>query len=98
MIGAAIVVGVLLYLGRGALTPFIIGALIVYLLDPLVTWVARVKVGRGTVPRGLAVLIVYAVALFVIIAGILMARQERARQRDIQLAKAGDGSVTGAAA
>jgi hypothetical protein len=31
-------------------------------------------------------------------AGFLMARQERTRQRDIQIAKAGDGSVTGARA
>jgi putrescine transport system permease protein len=57
-------------------------------------------VRRGMTPKinALATIMVSVVALFVIIAGILMARQERARQRDIQMAKAGDGSVTGAPA
>jgi putrescine transport system permease protein len=57
-------------------------------------------VRRGITPKinALATIMVSVVALFVIIAGILMARQERARQRDMQLAKAGDGSVTGAPA
>lgn len=55
------------------------------------------RVRRGVTPEinALATIMVSVVALFVIVAGILMARQERARQRDIQLAKAGDGSVTG---
>ncbi len=55
-------------------------------------------VRRGITPEinALATIMVSVVALFVIFAGILMARQERARQRDIQMAKAGDGSVTGA--
>jgi putrescine transport system permease protein len=55
-------------------------------------------VRRGITPKinALATIMVSVVALFVILAGILMARQERARQRDIQMAKAGDGSVAGA--
>ncbi len=67
VIAAAIVIGVVLYLGRHALTPFIVGALIVYLLDPAVGWLSRLQFGRRRMPRGLAVLIVYLVALFVII-------------------------------
>jgi putrescine transport system permease protein len=57
-------------------------------------------VRRGVTPEinALATLMVSVVALFVVAAGILMARQERSRQRDIQIAKAGDGSVTGARA
>jgi putrescine transport system permease protein len=57
-------------------------------------------VRRGITPKinALATIMVSVVALFVIIAGILLARQERARQREMQLAKAGDGSITGAPA
>ena len=43
VIAAAIVIGVVLYLGRHALTPFIVGALIVYLLDPAVGWLSRLQ-------------------------------------------------------
>ncbi len=57
-------------------------------------------VRRGVTPEinALATLMVSVVTVFVIAAGVLMARQERSRQRDIQIAKAGDGSVTGARA
>ena len=72
VIGAAMVVAVLLYLGRSALTPFIVGALIVYLLDPAVTWVARIRLGTWTVPRGLAVLVVYLITAVVIIQGLAL--------------------------
>ncbi len=72
VLSAAIVIGVLLYLGRSALTPFIVGALIVYLLDPVVSWFARLKIGRRSLPRGLAVLLVYVIALFLIIEGLAL--------------------------
>ena len=61
LIAAAILVGVLIYLGRGALSPFVVGLLIVYLLDPPVERLAR----RG-MPRWLAVLVVYVVAIVVV--------------------------------
>ena len=53
------------------------------------------KVRLGVTPEinALATLMVSVVTIFVVGAGILMARQERTRQRDIQMAKAGDGSV-----
>ena len=66
VIGAVVVIGVLLYLGRQALTPFIVGFLLVYLLDPAVGWLSRFKIGRRTIPRGLSVLIVYLVTGVVI--------------------------------
>lgn len=72
VIGAAIVVGVILYLGRHALAPFIVGALIVYLLDPAVGWLSRVRIAGRTMPRVLAVLVVYLVALFIIIEGLAL--------------------------
>src|SRR5829696_7845187 len=71
-ISALIVIGVVLYLGRHALTPFIVGALLVYLLDPLVSWFSRLKLGRRTIPRGLSVLIVYVIAAFLIIEGLAL--------------------------
>jgi predicted PurR-regulated permease PerM len=72
VLAAAVVVGVFLYLGRQALTPFILGALIVYILDPAVAWVARRRIGRWRVPRGLAVLLVYIATLFLLIEGVAL--------------------------
>ena len=72
VIAAAIVIGVVLYLGRHALTPFIVGALIVYVLDPAVGFLARRRIGRWQVPRGLAVLVVYLVSFFVIVEGLAL--------------------------
>lgn len=68
----AIVLGVVLYLGRSALTPFLVGALLIYILDPAVTFLARQRVGRVTVPRGLAVLIVYLITIFVVVEGLAL--------------------------
>jgi predicted PurR-regulated permease PerM len=70
VIATAAVIGVILYLGRASLTPFIVGLLLIYLLDPAVGWLARRRVGRWSVPRGLAVLIVYAMTVAVIGIGL----------------------------
>ena len=59
---AAVVVAYLLYLGREALSPFVVGLLLVYLLDPLVE-----RLSRARVPRWLAVLIVYAIVALVVV-------------------------------
>ncbi|MBA3777735.1 MAG: AI-2E family transporter [Chloroflexi bacterium] len=67
LIGAVVVVAALLYLGRGALTPFIIGLLLVYLLDPAVQFLARRKV-----PAALAVLIVYVATAFLVVEGLTL--------------------------
>jgi predicted PurR-regulated permease PerM len=72
VVAAAVVVGVFLYLGRHALTPFIIGALIVYILDPAVGFLARQRVGRWAIPRGMAVLVVYLVAFFIVVEGLAL--------------------------
>jgi predicted PurR-regulated permease PerM len=50
----ALIIAVILYLGRDAVTPFLLGLLLIYVMDPMVGWIHR----RG-VPRGLAVLLVY---------------------------------------
>jgi predicted PurR-regulated permease PerM len=62
MIVAAVVVGILLWLARDAVRPFVVGLLVVYLLDPPVRWLAR----RG-VRRSLAILIVYILAVLVFV-------------------------------
>jgi len=59
---SAIVVAFLLYLGREALRPFVVGLLLVYLLDPPVERLSRVGV-----PRWLAILVVYAIVVFLVI-------------------------------
>jgi predicted PurR-regulated permease PerM len=59
---AAIVVAFALYLGREALSPFVVGLLLVYLLDPPVERLARLGL-----PRWIAILIVYALAVVIVI-------------------------------
>ena len=62
LIAAAIAIAVVLWMARDAVRPFIVGLLVVYLLDPPVRWLAR----RG-VPRILAILLVYVVAIVAIV-------------------------------
>ena len=62
LIGAAIVLGLILWMARDAVRPFIVGLLLVYLLDPPVRWLAR----RG-VPRIAAILLVYVIAIVAIV-------------------------------
>ena len=62
LIGAAIVIGVLLWMARDAVRPFVVGLLIVYLLDPPVRWLAS----RG-MRRSLAILLVYVIAVVAIV-------------------------------
>ena len=58
LIGAAVVIGVLLWMARDAVRPFVLGLLMVYLLDPPVRWLAR----RG-LRRSIAIIVVYVVAV-----------------------------------
>jgi len=62
LIAAAIIIGILLWMARDSVRPFIVGLLFVYLLDPPVRWLAR----RG-VRRTLAILIVYVVGIVVFV-------------------------------
>jgi predicted PurR-regulated permease PerM len=62
LIGAAVVVGLVLWMARDAVRPFIVGLLVVYLLDPPVRWLTRARV-----PRVFAILIVYVVAVVAIV-------------------------------
>ena len=62
IIAAAIILGVVLWMGREVLSPFIVGLLLVYLVDPLVE-----RIARFGVPRWLAILLVYVVGIVLII-------------------------------
>lgn len=57
---AAAVLGVILYLAQGALSPFIVGLLLVYLLDRPVTALARLGL-----PRVIGIPVVYAIVVLV---------------------------------
>lgn len=62
LIGAVIVIGLLLWMARDSVRPFVVGLLFVYLLDPPVRWLVR----HG-VRRSLAILIVYVVGVIAIV-------------------------------
>ncbi len=62
LLGAAIVVGLLLWMARDSVRPFIVGLLLVYLLDIPVRWLAR----RG-LRRILAIILVYVAAVFIFV-------------------------------
>ncbi|HEY7590953.1 MAG TPA: AI-2E family transporter [Candidatus Limnocylindrales bacterium] len=65
VIGALVVLGFLLWQGREALSPFVVGLLLVYLLSPAVE-----RLSRTGVPRWIAILVVYAVVILVIVQGL----------------------------
>ena len=58
LVAAFAIIGLLLWMARDSVRPFILGLLFVYLLDPPVRWLAR----RG-LRRSLAILLVYVVAI-----------------------------------
>ncbi len=62
LLGAAIVVGLLLWMARDSVRPFIVGLLLVYLLDIPVRWLAR----RG-LRRTVAIILVYIAALVIFV-------------------------------
>ncbi len=62
LLGAAIVVGLLLWMARDSVRPFIVGLLLVYLLDIPVRWLVR----RG-LRRTVAIILVYIAALVIFI-------------------------------
>jgi predicted PurR-regulated permease PerM len=62
LVAAGIVVGLILWMARDSIRPFILGLLFVYLLDPPVRWLVR----RG-LRRTLAILVVYVVGIVLIV-------------------------------
>ena len=62
----------LFWLGRDVLAPFVVGILIVYLLDPLVERLARISIAGRRVPRALLIVLVYVGATLVLIELLLL--------------------------
>ena len=62
LIISAVVLGFVLAMAADSVRPFIVGLLFVYLLDPPVRWLVRLRV-----PRSLAILIVYLIAIVAIV-------------------------------
>jgi predicted PurR-regulated permease PerM len=65
LILTATVVGVLLYLGREALGPFVVGLMLVYLLAPAVE-----RLSRLGLPRWASILVVYGAVVLVVVEGL----------------------------
>ena len=72
LLAGAAVLGALLWLGRDVLAPFIVGILIVYLLDPVVERLRRIQVAGRRAPRALVILLVYVGASLVLVELILL--------------------------
>ncbi len=70
MILTVILLAVIFYMARGALGPFVLGLVLIYIMDPAVDRLARVRVGRFRVPRGLAVLLIYLATTLILIQGL----------------------------
>jgi predicted PurR-regulated permease PerM len=64
--------GALLWLGRDVLAPFVVGILIVYLLDPVVERLTRIQVAGRRAPRALVILLVYVAVSLVLVELILL--------------------------
>ncbi|MEO7117923.1 MAG: AI-2E family transporter [Candidatus Limnocylindrales bacterium] len=63
LIGAIVVVAVLFYLARGSLGPFVVGLALIYVLDPAVERLSGTSLAGRRMPRPLAVLAIYLLAI-----------------------------------
>ena len=66
------VLAALFWFGRDVLAPFVVGILIVYLLDPLIERLARCRIAGRRVPRALLILLVYLVGTLVLVELLLL--------------------------
>ncbi len=87
LVGGGILLASLLWIGRDILAPFVVGLLVVYLLDPIVERLARIRIAGRRVPRAILILVVYGLAiallveLFLLLVGPLL-EQIQAFARD----------------
>ncbi|HYN49186.1 MAG TPA: AI-2E family transporter [Candidatus Nanopelagicales bacterium] len=63
---------ILFWFGRDVLAPFVVGILVVYLLDPLVERLARIRVAGRRIPRAPLILLVYVVATVILVELVLL--------------------------
>jgi predicted PurR-regulated permease PerM len=67
LLAGVAVLAALFWIGRDVIAPFVVGVLIVYLLDPLIERLARLELRGRRIPRPLLILLVYIVATLVLI-------------------------------
>jgi predicted PurR-regulated permease PerM len=67
LLAGVAVLAALFWLGRDVIAPFVVGVLVVYLLDPLIERLARVEVRGRRAPRPLLILLVYVAMALVLI-------------------------------
>jgi predicted PurR-regulated permease PerM len=72
LIAGTIGLATLFWLGRDVLAPFVVGVLIVYLLDPAVERLARITIAGRRIPRTLLILLVYIVATLALVELVLL--------------------------
>ncbi len=69
-VGGGVVLLVIALLVIDALTPFVVGLLLIYLLAPAVDRLAAVRIGRRRVPRSVAIALLYLVIVLVVAVGV----------------------------
>jgi predicted PurR-regulated permease PerM len=95
VVGALVVVGWLLWSARGALFPFVLGAVIAYLLSPLVDRIERLLPRRGRLEgasRALSIVVVYLITL-AILAGLVLTVGQKLLDETLDLVDAFPGYV-----
>jgi predicted PurR-regulated permease PerM len=72
LVAGIAVLAAIFWFGREILAPFAVGILIVYLLDPLIERLARIRVGSRRPPRALLILLVYLAVTLVLVELLLL--------------------------
>ncbi len=72
LLAGTFLLAVLFWFGRDVLAPFVVGILIVYLLDPLIERLARATIAGRRIPRALLIALVYLVATLVLVELLLL--------------------------
>ncbi len=62
-----ILLAVIFYMARSALGPFILGLILIYIMDPAVNRLAGLRVRRFRMPRALAVLLIYIATTLILV-------------------------------
>ena len=72
LVAGVAVLAALFWLGRDVLVPFVVGVLVVYLLDPLIERLARLGIRGRRVPRPLLILLVYVATALILVELVLL--------------------------
>jgi len=72
LLAGVVVLAALLWLGRDILAPFVVGILVVYLLDPVVERLAGLEIAGRRAPRALVILAVYLVTTLALVELVLV--------------------------